>query len=52
MTFESKVIAKGLVLYSANDLANIQGLNSQRIEATLGYSFGEAAIHRDDLVLL
>jgi glutamate 5-kinase len=52
VTFESKVIAKGLVLYSANDLANIQGLNSQRIEATLGYSFGEAAIHRDDLVLL
>ena len=50
--FENKVIAKGLVQYSATDLKAIQGLNSQKIEATLGYSFGEAVIHRDDLVLL
>jgi len=50
--FENKVIAKGLVQYSASDLKAIQGLNSQKIEATLGYSFGEAVVHRDDLVLL
>lgn len=50
--FEKKVIAKGLVQYSASDLEAIQGLNSQKIEATLGFSFGEAVVHRDDLVLL
>jgi glutamate 5-kinase len=52
VTFENKIIAKGLVLYSASDLNTIQGLNSQNIEAALGYNLGEAAIHRDDLVLI
>jgi glutamate 5-kinase len=46
------VVAKGLVLYNATDLANIKGLKSSLIEATLGFSVGEAAVHRDDLVLL
>ena len=46
------VIAKGLVLYNAADLANIKGLKSSLIEATLGFSVGEAAVHRDDLVLM
>lgn len=52
VTFENNIIAKGLVLYSASDLNTIQGLNSQNIEAALGYNSGEAAIHRDDLVLI
>jgi glutamate 5-kinase len=52
ITYKNKAIAKGIVLYSATDLITIKGLNSQKIEATLGYSLGEVAIHRDDLVLL
>jgi glutamate 5-kinase len=52
ISFDNQAIAKGLVLYSAKDLKVIQGLNSQKIEATLGYSFGETVVHRDDLVLL
>jgi len=52
ITYKNKAIAKGIVLYSATDLIAIKGLNSQKIEATLGYSLGEVAIHRDDLVLL
>jgi glutamate 5-kinase len=52
ITYKNNAIAKGIVLYSATDLAAIKGLNSQKIEATLGYSLGETAIHRDDLVLL
>ena len=52
LSFEGKAIAKGLVLYSATELTAIQGLNSQKIEATLGYFFGEVVVHRDDLVLL
>lgn len=50
--FQNKVIAKGLVQYSANDLIAIQGLNSQKIATILGDAFAEAAVHRDDLVLL
>ncbi|MDP5031137.1 MAG: glutamate 5-kinase [Paraglaciecola sp.] len=46
------VVAKGLVLYNAADLASIKGLKSSLIETTLGYSVGEAAVHRDDLVLI
>lgn len=50
--YSNTVIAKGLVLYNASDLSNIKGLKSHLIEATLGYSVGEAAVHRDDLVLI
>lgn len=50
--FEDQIIAKGLVLYSAADLLAIKGLNSSKIEVKLGYSLGEAVVHRDDLVLL
>ena len=52
ITYENNAIAKGLVLYNATDLTEIQGLNSQKIEATLGYTFGKVVVHRDDLVLL
>ncbi len=45
-------VAKGLALYSATDLAQIKGLKSDKIEATLGFTLGEAVIHRDDLVLI
>lgn len=50
--FQGNIIAKGLSLYSAADLNLIKGSNSNLIESTLGYSFGEAVIHRDDLVLV
>lgn len=45
-------IAKGLSLYSAIDLEVIKGLHSDKIAAAIGYFYGEAAVHRDDLVLL
>ncbi|WP_339724162.1 glutamate 5-kinase [uncultured Paraglaciecola sp.] len=52
VSYKNTPIAKGIVLYSGSDLTAIKGLNSQKIEATLGYTFGGVAIHRDDLVLL
>jgi glutamate 5-kinase len=52
ITHKDNAIAKGIALYSATDLTLIKGLNSQQIEATLGYTLGETVIHRDDLVLL
>jgi glutamate 5-kinase len=52
ISFQNKPIAKGLVQYSASDLTAIQGLNSQKIAMSLGYAIADAAVHRDDLVLL
>ena len=46
------VIAKGLSLYSAKDLNAVKGLQSEKIESTIGYTYGEAVIHRDDMVLI
>ncbi len=45
-------LARGLVNYSAADLARIQGHRSDEIEPLLGYHYGDEVIHRNDLVLL
>jgi len=44
-------LARGLVNYDASDLARIRGQRSERIESILGYSYGDEAIHRNQLVL-
>src|SRR5579859_2599100 len=44
-------LARGLVNYDAGDLARIRGQRSERIESILGYSYGDEAIHRNQLVL-
>lgn len=49
---DNTVIAKGLALYNAQELAQIKGLKSNKIASVLGYDSGEVIIHRDDLVLL
>ena len=48
----SRVIARGLVQYNSADLQRIAGRHSGEIETILGYRYGEAVIHRDDLVVL
>ena len=45
-------VAKGLSLYNAEDLQQIKGLKSDKIDSVLGYTFGEAVVHRDDMVLI
>ena len=45
-------IARGIVNYNNQDLAQIVGFSSDKIEPTLGYHFGDAVIHHNDLVLL
>jgi glutamate 5-kinase len=45
-------IAQGLVNYSSVELAQLQGHRSQEIVDILGYTYGAAAIHRDNLVLV
>ena len=52
IVFDSKVFAKGICLYSAVDMQQVKGLQSDQIEDKLGFIAGDAAIHRDNLVLL
>ncbi|MED5208153.1 MAG: glutamate 5-kinase [Chloroflexota bacterium] len=45
-------IACGIANYDAKDIGRIQGMNSDLIEATLGYHYGQEVVHRNNLVLL
>lgn len=45
-------IAQGLVNYASVELARLQGHHSQDIVDILGYTYGAAAVHRDNLVLV
>jgi len=45
-------IARGIVNYNSRDLARIAGKVSDDIEPVLGYHFGDAVVHRNDLVML
>jgi len=47
-----KVIALGLVNYSAQDVRAFRGRQSSEIEGILGYTFGDEVIHRNNLVML
>jgi glutamate 5-kinase len=44
--------ARGLVNYSAQELNQIKGLHTSKLEKVLGYKAYDEIIHRDDLVLL
>jgi len=45
-------VARGIVNYGAVDLGRLARRHSEEIEALLGYNYGDAVIHRNDLVLL
>ena len=45
-------IARGVTQYSADDIRRLARRHSRDIEATLGYTYGETVVHRDDLVLV
>jgi len=49
---DGKIVARGLIAYSAADVARLAGLTSAVAVATFGAGFGREVIHRDDLVLL
>jgi glutamate 5-kinase len=52
VTMDGGEIARGIVNYSSRDLGRIAGRSSDEIESILGYHFGDAAVHRNDMVLL
>jgi glutamate 5-kinase len=48
---DARQIAVGLSSYASSDLARLCGKQSSEIEAILGYTFGDEAIHRNNMVL-
>ena len=49
---DGKRIACGIANYSAQEIARIRRLRSDRIEAALGHHYGGEVVHRNNLVLL
>jgi glutamate 5-kinase len=49
---EGRELARGLSAYSSEEVAKIKGLPTRKIAQVLGYSNGDAVIHRDRLVVL
>lgn len=45
-------LARGIAGYTAADLRKIAGCRSDDIETRLGYTYGDVAVHRNDLILL
>jgi glutamate 5-kinase len=50
-TLDGKPFARGLSVYSADEVRLISGLRSAEIEAKLGYRLLDCVVHRDDLVV-
>ncbi len=48
---EERLLAKGLVNYSSNEIRKIQGLKSSKIEQVLGYKHYDEVIHRDNMAV-
>ncbi len=49
---DGRLIAHGLTSYSSDDVQRLCGVKSSRISEILGYSYGDAVIHRNNLILL
>ncbi len=49
---EGHALAKGLVNYGSAELEKVIGQRSDSIAGILGYTYGDEAIHRDNLVLV
>ncbi len=45
-------VAMGISNYAARDLVKFAGHQSMEIESILGYTYGEEAIHRNNLVMI
>jgi glutamate 5-kinase len=45
-------LARGITAYTGADLRVIAGCRSDEIEPRLGYTYGDVAVHRNDMILL
>ncbi len=50
-TLDGQSFARGLSVYSADEVRRISGLRSAEIEGRLGYRLLDCVVHRDDLVV-
>ena len=50
-TLDGQAFARGLAVYSADEVRRICGLRSAEIESRLGYRLLDCVVHRDDLVV-
>jgi glutamate 5-kinase len=50
-TLDGRPFARGLAVYSAEEVRRISGLRSAEIESKLGYRLLDCVVHRDDLVV-
>ena len=50
-TLDGTPFARGLCVYSADEVRRLAGRRSAEIEATLGYRLLDCVVHRDDLVV-
>lgn len=48
---DGRIIAKGLVNYSAEEVRKIQGLKTSKIEQVLGYKHYDEVMHRDNMAV-
>jgi len=49
---DGREIAHGLTSYDSDGVTKLCGIKSSRIAEILGYSYGDAIIHRNNMVLL
>jgi glutamate 5-kinase len=49
---DGAVIARGLASYDAEEVRQIAGKAARQIEATLGYTYSDEVVHRDNLALI
>lgn len=49
---DGRALAVGLVSYPSADLSQLCGKQSAEIEGTLGYTFGDEVIHRNNMILV
>lgn len=48
---EGRIVAKGLVNYSSEEIKKIQGLKTSKIEQVLGYKHYDEVMHRDNMAV-
>lgn len=48
---DNRLLAKGLIAYTASETRAIMGHKSEEFERLIGYKGKNALIHRDDMVL-
>ncbi len=52
VTLGGDKVACGIANYESQAVTRIRGIRSDRIQATLGYHYGDEVVHRNNLVLL